>query len=64
MHMYLFFLFIYSGASFTSLLRCLGPENSMILLYRILTEQKVLIHSLRPALLTSVGEALTSVSFF
>lgn len=52
-----------SGASYTSLLRCLGPENSMVLLYCILTEQKILIHSLRPALLTSVSEALTSLIF-
>ncbi|XP_066928785.1 C-myc promoter-binding protein-like [Clytia hemisphaerica] len=52
-----------SGASFTALLRCLGPDNSMVLLYCILTEHKILIHSLRPALLTSVGEALTSLIF-
>ena len=57
----LFFFTFYRGASYTALLRCLGPEHACILLYCILTEQKILIHSLRPALLTSVGEALTSV---
>ncbi len=51
-----------SGASHAALLRCLGPENVLILFYCALAEQKILIHSLRPALLTSVGEALTSVS--
>ena len=50
-----------SGASYSALLRCLGTENTLILLACILTEQKILVHSLRPALLTSVGEALTSV---
>lgn len=52
-----------SGASFTALLRCLGTDNTLVLLYCILTEQKILVHSLRPALLTSVGEALTSLIF-
>jgi len=52
-----------SGASHSALLRCLGSDNVLILLYCALTEQKILIHSLRPALLTSVGEALTSLLF-
>ncbi|XP_047139926.1 C-myc promoter-binding protein isoform X1 [Hydra vulgaris] len=52
-----------SGASYTALLRCLGTENTLTLLACILTEQKILVHSLRPALLTSVGEALTSLIF-
>ena len=58
----LFLVFYFSGASHSALLRCLGSDNVLILLYCALTEQKILIHSLRPALLTSVGEALTSVS--
>ena len=56
------YISFFSGASFTALLRSLGTENTLVLLYCLLTEQKILIHSLRPALLTSVGEALVSVS--
>lgn len=50
-----------SGASFLTLLQNLGPENAVALLLVVLTEQKLLIHSLRPDVLTSVGEALVSV---
>jgi hypothetical protein len=52
-----------SGASFTDFLRCLGPDKSLTLLCCILFEHKILVHSLRPALLTSVCEALTSLIF-
>lgn len=51
-----------SGASFTLLLKNLGPDNCLNLLLYALMEQKILIHSLRPAVLTSVAEALTNVS--
>ncbi|XP_053133428.1 DENN domain-containing protein 4B isoform X2 [Hemicordylus capensis] len=52
-----------SGASFMTLLQTLGPENAVALLVAILTEQKLLIHSLQPDVLTSVGEALVSMIF-
>ncbi|KAL2295108.1 hypothetical protein Nmel_018259 [Mimus melanotis] len=51
-----------SGASFLTLLQNLGPDNAVALLVAVLTEQKLLIHSLRPDVLTSVGEALVAVS--
>lgn len=50
-----------SGASFLKLLQNLGPENTCTLLLAVLTEQKLLLHSLRPDVLTSVSEALVSV---
>ncbi|NXL54298.1 DEN4B protein, partial [Podilymbus podiceps] len=52
-----------SGASFLTLLQNLGPENAVALLVAVLTEQKLLIHSLRPDVLTSVGEALVAMIF-
>ncbi|XP_044278695.1 DENN domain-containing protein 4B [Varanus komodoensis] len=52
-----------SGASFLTLLQTLGPENAVALLVAVLTEQKLLIHSLRQDVLTSVGEALVSMIF-
>ncbi|XP_018427850.1 PREDICTED: DENN domain-containing protein 4B [Nanorana parkeri] len=52
-----------SGASFVTLLQNLGPENAVTLLLAVLTEQKLLIHSQRPDVLTSVAEALVSVIF-
>ncbi|XP_074836988.1 DENN domain-containing protein 4B isoform X2 [Carettochelys insculpta] len=52
-----------SGASFLTLLQNLGPENAVRLLLAVLTEQKLLIHSLRPDVLTSVSEALISMIF-
>lgn len=51
-----------SGASFLQLLQSLGPELAVALLLAVLTEHKLLVHSLRPDLLTSVCEALVSVS--
>ncbi|XP_068519371.1 DENN domain-containing protein 4B isoform X2 [Anas acuta] len=52
-----------SGASFLTLLQNLGADNAVTLLVAVLTEQKLLIHSLRPDVLTSVGEALVSMIF-
>uniref|UniRef100_A0A9J8AWC7 DENN domain containing 4B n=1 Tax=Cyprinus carpio carpio TaxID=630221 RepID=A0A9J8AWC7_CYPCA len=52
-----------SGASFVKLLQNLGPENACSLLLAVLTEHKLLLHSLRPDVLTSVSEALVSMSF-
>lgn len=51
-------IFFYSGASFTTMLRNLGPDNTANLLTYTLLESKILIHSLRPAVLTSVIEAI------
>lgn len=53
-----------SGASFVTLLKNLGPENCLILLLHTLLESKILIHSLRPAVLTSIAESVTNVSRF
>nr|XP_035942658.1 DENN domain-containing protein 4B isoform X3 [Halichoerus grypus] len=52
-----------SGASFLQLLQSLGPELAVALLLAVLTEHKLLVHSLRPDLLTSVCEALVSMIF-
>ncbi|XP_057690391.1 DENN domain-containing protein 4B-like isoform X2 [Corythoichthys intestinalis] len=52
-----------SGASFLKLLQNLGPGNACTLLLAVLTEHKVLLHSLRPDVLTAVGEALVSMTF-
>lgn len=51
-----------SGGKFSTLLQNLGPENAVTLLVFAVTEHKILIHSLRPSVLTSVTEALVSVS--
>ncbi|KAK1895261.1 DENN domain containing protein 4B, partial [Dissostichus eleginoides] len=45
------------------LVQNLGPENACTLLLAVLTEHKLLLHSLRPDVLTSVSEALVSMSF-
>ncbi|XP_068166177.1 C-myc promoter-binding protein-like isoform X3 [Antennarius striatus] len=52
-----------SGGCFSTLLQNLGPENAVTLLVFAVTEHKILIHSLRPAVLTSVTEALVSMIF-
>uniref|UniRef100_A0A3Q3GHZ4 DENN domain containing 4A n=1 Tax=Labrus bergylta TaxID=56723 RepID=A0A3Q3GHZ4_9LABR len=52
-----------SGGRFSTLLQNLGPENAVTLLVFAVTEHKILIHSLRPAVLTSVTEALVSMIF-
>lgn len=51
-----------SGASFKSMLLNLGPDGCLMLLLLALTEQKILIHSLRPDVLTATAEALATVS--
>lgn len=56
------FIFCNSGGKFSTLLQNLGPENAVTLLVFAVTEHKILIHSLRPSVLTSVTEALVSVS--
>lgn len=55
-------MFSNSGGKFSTLLQNLGPENAVTLLVFAVTEHKILIHSLRPSVLTSVTEALVSVS--
>merc|ERR1719295_748411 len=52
-----------SGANFRNMLKTLGPDNCLQLLLMILTEQKIMIHSLRPDVLTSVTEALMQIIF-
>uniref|UniRef100_H2N2W8 DENN domain containing 4B n=1 Tax=Oryzias latipes TaxID=8090 RepID=H2N2W8_ORYLA len=51
------------GASFLKLLQNLGPENTCTLLLAVLIEHKLLLHSLRPDVLTAVSEALVSMTF-
>ncbi|XP_066582259.1 DENN domain-containing protein Crag isoform X2 [Prorops nasuta] len=52
-----------SGASFKQLLINLGSDNCLLILLLILTEQKILVHSLRPDVLTSVSEAIAMILF-
>lgn len=52
-----------SGAGFRQLLSNLGPENCLHVLLLVLAEQKILIHSLRPATLTAVAEAVVTLLF-
>ncbi|XP_076803788.1 C-myc promoter-binding protein-like isoform X2 [Clavelina lepadiformis] len=52
-----------SGASFLALLDDLGPENTIALIVLALTEHKIVIHSLRPAEITCVAEALITLLF-
>ncbi|EDV35240.1 uncharacterized protein Dana_GF22300, isoform C [Drosophila ananassae] len=52
-----------SGAGFHILLQNLGTDNCLHVLLLALTEQKILIHSLRPATLTAVAEAIVSLLF-
>lgn len=54
--------FAHSGGRLSTLLLNLGPKNAVTLLVLAVTEHKILVHSLRPAVLTSVTEALVSVS--
>ena len=56
------YLSLGSGASFSLLLKNLGPDNCMMVLLLTLLESKILIHSLRHAELTSVAEAIANVS--
>lgn len=48
----------YSGASFATMLRNLGVDNTISLLIATLLEKKIVVHSLRPAVLTGVIEAV------
>ena len=41
----------------------LGPDNCLMILLLALTEQKLLVHSLRPDVLTAVAEAVSMVCF-
>ncbi|XP_054253955.1 DENN domain-containing protein 4C isoform X5 [Indicator indicator] len=52
-----------SGANFSTLLMKLGPENCATLLLFVLLEGKILLHSLRPAVLTGVAEAVVAMIF-
>ncbi|GLG99459.1 Uncharacterized protein GBIM_05925 [Gryllus bimaculatus] len=52
-----------SGAGFRDLLLNLGPDNCLLVLLLALTEQKLLIHSLRPDVLTAVAEAVSMIIF-
>uniref|UniRef100_H3CP04 DENN domain containing 4C n=1 Tax=Tetraodon nigroviridis TaxID=99883 RepID=H3CP04_TETNG len=52
-----------SGADFGTLLLNLGPENCATLLHFVLLESKILLHSLRPAVLTGVAEAVAAMIF-
>lgn len=52
-----------SGAGFRHMLSNLGAENCLHILLLVLTEQKILIHSLRPSILTAVAEAVSTLLF-
>ncbi|KAG8330527.1 hypothetical protein J6590_061927 [Homalodisca vitripennis] len=52
-----------SGAGFRQLLMNLGSDNCLMLLLCVLTEQKLLVHSLRPDVLTAVAEAASMIIF-
>ncbi|XP_019856639.1 PREDICTED: C-myc promoter-binding protein-like isoform X2 [Amphimedon queenslandica] len=46
-----------------TLLSCLDADDCILLIHLILLEQKIVLHSSKPALLTTIGEALRSVLF-
>uniref|UniRef100_A0A670ZJA8 DENN domain containing 4C n=1 Tax=Pseudonaja textilis TaxID=8673 RepID=A0A670ZJA8_PSETE len=50
-----------SGANYSTLLMNLGPENCATLLLSVLLEGKILLHSLCPAVLTGVAEAVAMI---
>uniref|UniRef100_A0A7E4W0N1 UDENN domain-containing protein n=1 Tax=Panagrellus redivivus TaxID=6233 RepID=A0A7E4W0N1_PANRE len=52
-----------SGAQFIETLKCLGVENFIYAMTIALLEQKILIHSLRPWLLTVVSETICALMF-
>ncbi|XP_017269921.1 DENN domain-containing protein 4C isoform X2 [Kryptolebias marmoratus] len=52
-----------SGADYSTLLMNLGSENCATLLHFVLLENKILLHSLRPAVLTGVAEAVVAMIF-
>eukprot|EP00117_Sycon_ciliatum_P047411 scpid14244/ scgid0969/ C-myc promoter-binding protein; DENN domain-containing protein 4A len=52
-----------SGATHAVLLHALSPENLITLLCLTLLEHKIILHSVKPSLLTAFGEALCSILF-
>lgn len=52
-----------SGADYSTLLKNLGPENCATLLHFVLLESKILLHSLRPDVLTGIAEAVVAMIF-
>nr|XP_019951066.1 PREDICTED: DENN domain-containing protein 4C isoform X3 [Paralichthys olivaceus] len=52
-----------SGADYGTLLTNLGSENCATLLHFVLLECKILLHSLRPAVLTGVAESVVAMIF-
>ncbi|XP_076144653.1 DENN domain-containing protein 4C isoform X2 [Alosa pseudoharengus] len=52
-----------SGADYRTLLMNLGAENCAIVLHFVLMESKILLHSLRPAVLTGIAEAVVAMIF-
>uniref|UniRef100_A0A665XGJ2 DENN/MADD domain containing 4C n=1 Tax=Echeneis naucrates TaxID=173247 RepID=A0A665XGJ2_ECHNA len=52
-----------SGADYGTLLMNLGADNCATLLHFVLLESKILLHSLRPAVLTGVAEAVVAMIF-
>ncbi|XP_069026351.1 DENN domain-containing protein 4C isoform X1 [Embiotoca jacksoni] len=52
-----------SGADYGTLLMNLGSENCATVLHFVLLESKILLHSLRPAVLTGVAEAVVAMIF-
>ncbi|KAL3084594.1 hypothetical protein niasHS_009147 [Heterodera schachtii] len=52
-----------TGANFVETLKCLGTENLLYAMLLTLLEQKLLVHSLRPWLLTCVAETLCALMF-
>lgn len=52
-----------NGASFRKLLVNLGSENCLYVMLFVLTEQKILLHSLRLNLLTELAEAIVTMIF-
>ncbi|XP_045610498.2 DENN domain-containing protein Crag isoform X4 [Procambarus clarkii] len=52
-----------SGAKFRQLVMNLRPEGCLTVLLFALTEQKILLHSLRPDVLTAVSEAISMIIF-
>ncbi|VDD87018.1 unnamed protein product [Enterobius vermicularis] len=52
-----------SGAALSDALKCLGPENLIYIVLLALLEQKILVHSLRPWLLTTVAESVCALTF-
>ena len=56
-------MFIFSGASFLELLKNLGTDNCVNVLQYVLLQKSVMVHSLRPPVLTGVVEAISCIIF-